>query len=113
MAAEDSGSRTTLEVARQVVWVQNKGGNTGKGGGLAALLGEAYGTRERPGGSENILVQKTAGTKELKAYVLEKGWVEHKCPLANRLLGPGKAIKVWDIRWQGCENPAAFVEGVS
>lgn len=84
----------------QVVWLQNKQGNTGKGGGLGDLLGRIWRGKERPGDAEGILVQRPSCAEALRKYTAEKGWVAHPCPLSNFLLGPDNPVVVCSRAWR-------------
>mmetsp|Transcript_27159 Transcript_27159/g.68280 ORF Transcript_27159/g.68280 Transcript_27159/m.68280 type:complete len:237 (+) Transcript_27159:216-926(+) len=92
MASADGGAAAATS---QVVWVQNKQGNTGKGGGLAELLGHIWRGRDRPGDAEGILVQRPSSAEALRKYAADKGWVEFPCPLSNFLLGAKDKIVIW------------------
>lgn len=96
MASADGGAAAATS---QVVWVQNKQGNTGKGGGLAELLGHIWRGRDRPGDAEGILVQRPSSAEALRKYAADKGWVEFPCPLSNFLLGAKDKIVVRLLAW--------------
>jgi hypothetical protein len=83
---------------RQVVWIQNKHGNTGEGGGLAELV-VAIARQKEPSDSNGVLVQRPSSRAALQKYVQEKGWVPYSCPLTNFLLGEKDSVVVrWLVR---------------
>ena len=73
-----------MEVAQSVVWVQNKHSNTGRAS-AGACTADIFRGKDTPSDPGGVLVQAQAGKAELDAYVANKGWVMHQCPLANEL----------------------------
>eukprot|EP00951_Prasinocladus_malaysianus_P000107 scaffold807_cov49-Prasinocladus_malaysianus.AAC.2 len=73
--------------ARKVVWIQNKGKNTGGDGELADMIGSIERGLAKPSDPQGILVEHAASQEQLEKFVKDKQWVQYDCPLANFLYG--------------------------